>query len=197
MSRINLLPKWVLPDTIPSVYDCTSGSWVEMAAKLYGAMRELQTDYNSFVDELNKTITDYMNSTTKDQEEFKNHITTIMHNYIMKIDEKIKLQDLNIDNAIKYMKDNLTQSLNAMLTEMKELGEFDDAVLNALSSIETSISEINTKIETNANNIATNTSDIETLKNDVDDLKNTKIKYIYDGTTKTLNLLYIEKGVDE
>lgn len=197
MSRINLLPKWVLPDTIPSVYDCTSGSWVEMAAKLYGAMRELQTDYNSFVDELNETITDYTNSTTKDQEEFKNHITTIMHNYIMKIDEKIKLQDLTIANAIKYMKDNLSSSISSLLAEMKEMGELDDVIIQSISNIETSISEINDNIATNTDNIATNTNDIINLQNDVTDLQNNKTEYNYDEVNKKIFIYSLTERGEE
>lgn len=197
MNRINLLPKWVLPDSIPSVYDCESGSWVEMAAKVYGAIRELQGDYNVFAEEINKAVNDYIESDKKDQEAFKEEIRKIVHDYIRMIDEKIKLQDLNINQAISYMKDNLSQSLNAMLQEMKDLGEFDDAVLNSLSSIETSINAINTEIAGLKTNVATNTNDIADLQMDVTELKNNKPKYIYDENSKTLNLRYIENEVIE
>lgn len=117
MNKVTLLPKWILPDTLPSVYDTQSGTAVEMVAKVYGAMRTLQTEYNSFVDEVNKTITNFINSTNQDQECFKNKITKIMHDYIIKIDEKIKMQDLVIDNAIKYMKENITITSREVITE--------------------------------------------------------------------------------
>jgi len=123
MSRINILPIWIFPDTIPSVYDTTSGTCIEMCAKVYGAMRELQKDYEVFVTELNKTIEEFKNSVTKDQEEFKNTITKIMHDYIIKIDEKMKMQDLDISNAIQYMKTNLPTTVHDLLLEMFESKE--------------------------------------------------------------------------
>ena len=76
MSRINLLPNWMLPDSIPSVYDTQSGSFQEMVAKVYGAMRELQLDYKSFVNEINKSITEFTESTDQDQEKFKEDIAS-------------------------------------------------------------------------------------------------------------------------
>ena len=88
MNRINLLPKWVLPDSIPSVYDCESGSWMEMAAKVYGAARELQDDYNVFAGEINKAVNDYIESDKKDQEAFKEEIIKIVHDYIRMIERR-------------------------------------------------------------------------------------------------------------
>ena len=61
MKKITLLPHWQLPDAIPSVYDMQSGSYQEMVAKVYGAMRELQLSYESFVTEINQKITDFNN----------------------------------------------------------------------------------------------------------------------------------------
>ena len=60
MNKITLLPKWVFSGTTPSVYDTESGTCIEMTAKVYNAMRELQTSYNEFADEINTTITEYL-----------------------------------------------------------------------------------------------------------------------------------------
>lgn len=135
MGKVNLLPKWILPDTIPSVYDTDSGTCIEMVAKVYGAMTNLQKEYNSFVDEINKTIIDFTNSIEQDQECFKEKITKIMHDYIMKIDEKIKMQDLVINEAVIFMKDNLSASINQLVEDMKESGELDQAILEALDNL--------------------------------------------------------------
>lgn len=108
MSRINLLPNWMLPDSIPSVYDTQSGSFQEMVAKVYGAMRELQLDYNKFAEEINQSITEFVESTNQDQDKFKEDITKILHNYIMMLDEKIKLLETTVDNEItNYMEQAL------------------------------------------------------------------------------------------
>lgn len=123
MKKVTLLPHWALPDTLPSVYDTQSGTALEMVAKVYGAMRTLQTEYNSFVDEINQTITDFINNINQDQECFKKEITKIMHDYIMKIDEKIKMQDLVIDNAVKYMKDNIITTSREVITSAINNGD--------------------------------------------------------------------------
>lgn len=148
MKKIPLLPYWQLPDSIPSVYDTQSGSYQEMVAKVYGAMRTLQTEYNSFVDEINKTITDFINSTNQDQECFKKQITKIMHDYIIKIDEKIKMQDLVIDNAVKFMKDNIMTSLDELYKEMYESGEFDKMTLDTFKKLDLRVSLLENTIST-------------------------------------------------
>lgn len=197
IDRIRLLPYWCITDIGPAFYDTSSATCIEQTGKVYSAMRELQIDYNKFVEEVNTCITEFINEVNTDQEEFENRINKIMHDYIMKIDSKIKMQDLTIANAVQYMKDNLRESLNSMLQEMKELGEFDDAVLKALTDITTSINEINTKTANNENNIESNRVNIETLRNDVTDLQQSKVKYIYDEIEKSLNLLYVENEVNE
>lgn len=146
MGKIKLLPKWILPDTIPSVYDTTSGTAIEMVAKVYGAMRNLQTEYNSFIDEINETITDYMNSTNKDYEEFKNKITKIMHDYIMKIDEKIKMQDLTITNKFATQDDIIDTQTNTL----------NEAITNQNTYLESSIQEQFAQIQDSIGYIASN-----------------------------------------
>lgn len=123
MGKITLLPHWVLPDTLPSVYDTQSGTAIEMVAKVYGAMRTLQTEYNLFVDEVNKSINDFVSSVEQDQECFKKNITKIMHDYIAKIDEKIKMQDLVINNAVKYMKENIIATSREVIKQAITDGE--------------------------------------------------------------------------
>lgn len=117
MSKINVLPNWMLPDSIPSVYDVQSGSFQEMVAKVYGAMRTLQLDYNSFVNEINNSINNFVESTNKDQEDFKEEITKIMHEYIQLIDDKVKMQDLKIEEDITYIKNNIFETAQNIINE--------------------------------------------------------------------------------
>lgn len=121
--RLTILPRWVLTSRRPAFYDTESLSAIEMVAKLYGAMRELQEDYNSYTEELTKTINDFTDKMNTDMNCFKSHIDEVMHDYIEMIDEKIKVQDSVIADAVKYMKDNLSETAVNIITEMSKTGE--------------------------------------------------------------------------
>jgi hypothetical protein len=124
MSRLNILPIFKFPDTIPSVYDRESKTCIEMTAKVYNAMRELQLDYDKFI-----------TGTIEYQKEFESRIVKIMHDYIHSIDMKIDKQNLEVANAVEFMKTNLSESITELLTEMKNNGELDEAILNSITNI--------------------------------------------------------------
>lgn len=180
MGKITLLPHWVLPDTLPSVYDSQSGTALEMVAKVYGAMRTLQEEYNSFADNVNNEITNFINSVNKDQEEFENKINKIMHDYIIKIDEKIKIQDKQIEDTIVYIKENISASVKTILAEMSKNGELSDVVIEALTNVENTLSDVNTTIEdmiTRMDSIESNLSDTNVRITEVEEeLNDNKIR---------------------
>ena len=118
-----LLPKWVLTQNRPSVYDSESLTSVQMVAKVYQAMNDLIEEYNKFADEVNASILEYQESLTKDNEAFKECITTIVENYIKSIDIKIEKQDLVIQNAIDYMKENIANTTNEIVNEAISKGQ--------------------------------------------------------------------------
>lgn len=109
MHKVNLLPKWVLPDTLPSVYDTQSGTCIEMTSKVYGAMRNLQTEYNEFVEAVNKTIVDFINDTNADYGAFKCQINKLVHDYIRMLDDKVKMQDLYLKESIENQMKNISK----------------------------------------------------------------------------------------
>ena len=148
---IKLLPRWVLTGVTPNIFDSESVSGVEANARLYGKMQELIEDYNKFVDEINKAITDYTESDKKDTETFKTCITNLIENYIKSIDLKIDNQDLKIENqnlkfasqdekideAVLYMKDNLKTSLDEIVAEMKTSGELEATLSDSVDNLNT------------------------------------------------------------
>lgn len=73
MSRIPLLPLWVLP-SVTSVYDLESSTVSEMVPKVYGAMRNLIEDYNKFAEEINQTILTFTGSSNEEIANFKQTI---------------------------------------------------------------------------------------------------------------------------
>lgn len=189
MNKVTLLPHWRLPDTLPSVYDTQSGTALEMVAKVYGAMRTLQTEYNSFVDEINKTITEFVESTNQDQEQFKTEITKIIHDYIAMIDEKIKLQDTVIAENITYIKDNLSESLNQIINEMKESGELDEVILDSFNELAERIETLQNNTNQSLNNLSI---EIDNLQRQVETINNKGLISEYDSSKEQLTISYKE-----
>ena len=174
------LPKWCLTNKLPAFYDLESATAVEQTAKVYGAMQGLIDDYNKFAEEFNKTFEEYVNGLNKDHECFQNSINKIVHDYIAMLDEKIKMQDKVIEDAVKYMKDNLSTSITHLLTEMKEMGELDQAILDSIDGIGTRVSNLETEV-TNIN------TSLNTL-DETDSLHNSRI------TTLEINVAEIQEN---
>ena len=120
---MRFLPHWALTDRHPAFYDTESGSAIEQTAKVYAAMNELIKEYNAFVDEINKGISDFEAATVKDSEAFKTCITNTVEKYIKSIDIMIDKQDLKIDNAIEYMKDNIISTTTAIVQAAVDEGK--------------------------------------------------------------------------
>ena len=116
---MNLLPEWVLPPTLPAVYDCESSTALEMVSKLYGAVNELITEYNKTVEQLNG----FQEEEKAAREEFELKITKVIRQFICDIERKfVDLDGLaktlindaivagNLAIAVDY--DQETESLN-------------------------------------------------------------------------------------
>lgn len=68
------LPIWVLPPTMPSIFESESFTALEAVAKVYGSMRKLIEEYNAFANALNKEIEEYNNSNDSEIAEFKESV---------------------------------------------------------------------------------------------------------------------------
>lgn len=128
IKKIELLPLWCVTDKYPAFYDTESATAIEQTAKLYGAMRTLQEEYNNMASNVNATITAFITDVNADQEEFENHINKIVHDYIAMLDEKIKLQDSVIEESIVYIKNNLSESVENLLNEMIKTGSIKNVI---------------------------------------------------------------------
>lgn len=131
MGRLNILPVFKFPDTIPSVYDKESRTCIEMTAKVYNAMRELQLDYDKFI-----------TGTEEYQKEFECRIVKIMHDYIHSIDMKLDVQSAEVKNAVEFMTTNISSSITEVIRTMNENGELSEAVLNAIDNIGSRVSTL-------------------------------------------------------
>ena len=121
---IKPLPKWVLTENYPAFYDTESVTAIEMVAKLYGAMEELITDYNEFVDNVNQAIQDFENGITTDFNDFKELIQGIVDDFIAEVRGHMNEQDDKIDDAINYMKTNLVATVTALYEAGFENGDY-------------------------------------------------------------------------
>lgn len=177
MNKVTLLPKWTLTSSFPSVYDTESGTCIEMTAKVYAAMRDLQTNYNVFVDEINTCITDFQNGVIESQKEFEEQITKIIHDYIVALDAKVDHQDRVIEENITYIKNNIGAEVTRIINEMKESGEIDAIIADSLDSINTRLTGIESNITTLQENVNNVTSKANTNETNIKSLQTNNANY--------------------
>lgn len=99
---IPLLPRWNLHQNRPTFYDTDSVTMLELAGRMHGSMNELITDYNSFVDNVNKIITEFVNNTEKKNEVFETALRQEFQDFIDIVDLKLKEDVLkHLTNGVK------------------------------------------------------------------------------------------------
>lgn len=109
---MNLLPKWVLPPTMPSVYESESFTALEMVAKVYGAMNELITEYNKFVDSVNKKIETFTAETKEQQELFALDLRQEFQDFIDIISLTVTNQTQALEGVLNNMEEYARQKIN-------------------------------------------------------------------------------------
>lgn len=237
------LPKWLVTDTHPSLYDLESATAIEQTAKVYGAMQKLIEEYNAFSERVNAIVEEYEGFTTKDNEEFRVALRQEFQDFIDIINLKVKAQDKEIDerfkaivedietrmiefddylknsvasmneelrakieeqneaieNAVNYMKDNITQTVTTIIESMVDSGEIADAILEGFEGMKTQLDEAVTKIEAFESEIQALRETIEevvtnyeTLKSEQDAIKERldnelNFENVATGTEITLN----------
>lgn len=114
---MQLLPKWVLTNKFPSVYDSESKTVLEQTARIYGAMNDLITEYNAFADRTNQLITEFTASATQNQEQFEIALRQEFQDFIDVIEIKVQQQQTQIDNAVSYMQDNIISTTSKIIND--------------------------------------------------------------------------------
>ena len=123
--HIRPLPFWVLTDLQPAFYDSESGTVLQQLSRIYPKIQEVINSYNDFVREVNRYIDEFENGIIKDFNCFKNCIIKTMNDYIETIDTKINLQDMDIQNAINYMKDNIVATTTNVINQAIANGDLN------------------------------------------------------------------------
>lgn len=119
---MRLLPHWVLTDIRPAFFDSDSGSAIEQTARVYGAMQELIKEYNDFVDKANKTIEEYGITSETEIKRFEECITKMFATHREAVEIEIRNQNLKIQQAEDYMKNNIGETAVNLLEEQLASG---------------------------------------------------------------------------
>lgn len=116
--RIPLLPLWVMPSTLPSVYDSESKTIQEMTARLHGTMRSMIEDYNKFAEQLNKEITEALTGNNLEIENFKRSVEQRLCCKFQELDTKIAEFRVSMkDETREYVKSYVEELLLAEVSE--------------------------------------------------------------------------------
>ena len=128
ITRLKPLPDIALTNLQPAFYDVESVTAVQMVSKFYKYLQDMVDDYNSFANEVNEEITRFENDTNANYEEFTNCIQNMILNYIESIDTKINNQNAIIEDAVNYMKNNITETTTEIINQAIDDGSIDVAV---------------------------------------------------------------------
>ena len=146
---IKLLPKWCLTGTRPAIYDIDSGTAIEQTALIYAKMNELIEEYNVFVDEVNKSVEDFILNSNTSYEEFRIGMEQKFNDFVKVVELKLKGQDQYIEETITYIKNNLETYLVSVLKEEIKKGTLNEAILNGIDELLTPIREEVSDFKTN------------------------------------------------
>lgn len=133
---MQLLPKWVLTNPLPGVYDTESGTAADMTAKVYGAMNTLIEEYNNFAENSNRIIEEFKNSTEQNAEAFGIALRQEFQDFIDVLEVKIASQDLKISDQDKKLAGDIKQLITEYVQGMKDSGELSETIATTFNNME-------------------------------------------------------------
>lgn len=87
---MKLLPKWIMQDTQPAIYDAESVTAIEGVAKLHAAMQTLIKEYNTLVDDINGQFEQIVSSYEGDQKEYETAMRQEFQDFIDVVNMKLE-----------------------------------------------------------------------------------------------------------
>ena len=124
---MQMLPKWVLPPSLPAVYDFESATALEMTAKIYGAMRTLIEEYNKFADTVNANIKEHQEKTDSEAELFGTGLRQEFQDFIDVVE--LELKKLNAD-TLAFTKEIVNKAIKAgEVTVVVDYNEVTESLL--------------------------------------------------------------------
>lgn len=144
----------------PAFDDKESLTAIQQTAKIYEKVNELIESYNGFGEDLRKDFEKFKTDSNTNYSEFISSVENKFNSFKDNINLKISEQDTNINNSLSdyerkvnetllYFKTNLPISIKNEIEKMKNSGELDTAIYEALDNIHIALenykSELNTK----------------------------------------------------
>lgn len=113
----------------------------------------LAESFNAYVTTVNSKIADLENDYTKTYNTFTQTITNNFNSFKEEVNTKLAQQDGEISDTVLYIKSNLGDYVYTVINEMKESGELEQTILDAVDNL-------NTKYTTLSNIVYQHTSQI-------------------------------------
>ena len=134
------LPKWILTDKFPAFHDTESLTVIEQTARIHGKVNEIVDSYNTFAENVNKTLEEWAKSDHEEEEAFRIALRQEFQDFIDVVD--IKVNELE-----HFAKVNLSGEIRNLLQEIKETGELSEDILTTFTDILSEVQEIRTDNE--------------------------------------------------
>lgn len=118
---MRLLPKWALLNPPSVVYDFESVTPLQQTARVYGAMNKMIEEYNSFADQINKEISEFIGSSEAEISNFKESVEKRICCKFealdaafakMKVDTAVYVEAKIVDTYQQQVHDQLSQIVN-------------------------------------------------------------------------------------
>lgn len=161
MSIIKPLPAWALINRFPAFYDHESLTAVEQTARLYGKVNELIEAYNKYVTEINSSLVEFEAQHDKDINCFIKTIIRLTDDYISTVDMKIDHQNRAIAEYEAAFTENVIQTTQGIIEELKANGELDAALLEAVDGLNTRFTTLTEEWETMKGQLQQTQADLE------------------------------------
>lgn len=179
---IEKIESYLLNRTSPAFDDKESLTAVDLVSKNTSKVNEIVDLINKFTTEIDTFVKEFANETNKDYEAFKVSVNQKIVDFIETVDLKLASQDKEIDESVKYIKENLGEYLISVvgptLQELVDEGMLDGVVLQVFNTIQerlttiegtvTSLSDnlVNTNIQ-----VSSHTTEIDGLNDSVEEIR--------------------------
>lgn len=142
------LPKWCLTNKFPAFHDVESLTAIEQTARVYGKINELIDNYNSFAENINKTLEEYAKADQEEEEVFQVAMRQEFQDFINVVD--LKIRELE-----QYVKVNLNVEIRKLWEELNDNGDIQVLINKTLAELVKVVDDIQAEMneyETNMNN---------------------------------------------
>ena len=135
MSIIKPLPSWAIINRFPGFYEGESLTAIEQTARVYVKMNELIDGYNKYIEQVNAELMELETQTDKDLNCAVKTIINLTDSYINMVDLKLSNLDRKLADNYSDFTANVVRTITGMVEQMRESGELDASLLDAVANL--------------------------------------------------------------